>query len=278
MPSNSRATEVVASADKTGERPGLDSHDPAPRSGVTLLAFRPQEALAGTWTRENPGPSAVPNRLCRPHCEPPGDVKATKRKRQRRRDAGARSVGNTRCGGLARLPRLGDRVPPLPGRTRLRSPVWQSPVRRTTVGRVWLTVLVTIVVGLVTPVPAAASSTVQARRGRRRCRGGGRRNPGRAWPSSTVGPEPVWPAGGGDEQYISESIVKLFTVAYYLTQAAGEPDPALAEKLRTMIIHSDDQIESSLWNVDIVPTIAARYGLANTATARRPARRIGGGS
>ena len=35
--------------------------------------------------------------------------------------------------------------------------------------------------------------------------------------------------------------------------------------LRTMIIHSDDEIESSLWNVDIVPAMAARYGLAHTS-------------
>ena len=32
-----------------------------------------------------------------------------------------------------------------------------------------------------------------------------------------------------------------------------------------MIIHSDDEIESSLWNVDIVPAMAARYGLGNTS-------------
>ena len=33
---------------------------------------------------------------------------------------------------------------------------------------------------------------------------------------------------GGDEQYISESIVKLFTVAYYLVKAGGKPEQALA--------------------------------------------------
>ncbi len=72
-------------------------------------------------------------------------------------------------------------------------------------------------------------------------------------------------ASGGDERYISESIVKLFTVAYYEVQAGGHPDPGMAQTLRTMIINSDDGIESSLWNTDIVPTMANRYGLRNTS-------------
>ena len=71
-------------------------------------------------------------------------------------------------------------------------------------------------------------------------------------------------SSGGDEVYISESIVKLFTVAYYQVQAGGQLDESMAQTLRTMIIHSDDRIESSLWNMDIVPTIAQRYGLSNT--------------
>ena len=70
---------------------------------------------------------------------------------------------------------------------------------------------------------------------------------------------------GGDEQYISESIVKLFTVAYYAVEAGGQPAESMASRLRTMIIHSDDEIESALWNVDIVPSMAARYGLAHTS-------------
>ena len=74
---------------------------------------------------------------------------------------------------------------------------------------------------------------------------------------------------GGGTQYISESIVKLFTVAYYEVQTAGQPDDSMAETLRTMIVNSDDDIESSLWNVDIVPSMAARYGLANTSNGPR---------
>jgi hypothetical protein len=72
-------------------------------------------------------------------------------------------------------------------------------------------------------------------------------------------------SSGGDEQYISESIVKLFTVAYYEVQAGGRPDESMAQTLRTMIVHSDDGIESSLWNIDIVPSMAARYGLNHTS-------------
>ena len=72
-------------------------------------------------------------------------------------------------------------------------------------------------------------------------------------------------SSGGDEQYISESIVKLFTVAYYSVQAGGQPAQSMSTRLRTMIINSDDQIESALWNVDIVPSMAARYGLEHTS-------------
>ena len=69
---------------------------------------------------------------------------------------------------------------------------------------------------------------------------------------------------GGSEQYISESIVKLFTVAYYEHRAGGRVDDQLAATLRTMIVNSDDAIESSLWNTDIVPSAAEQYGLTDT--------------
>ena len=74
---------------------------------------------------------------------------------------------------------------------------------------------------------------------------------------------------GGGRQYISESIVKLFTVAYYLVRADGQPDPELAQRLRTMIVESDDAIESSLWSTAIVPAMAARYGLGDTTNGPR---------
>lgn len=74
---------------------------------------------------------------------------------------------------------------------------------------------------------------------------------------------------GGEQRYIGESIVKLFTAAYYLIKANGDPDPALSEQLREMIINSDDDIESALWNTDIVPAMAQRYGLGNTSNGPR---------
>ena len=70
---------------------------------------------------------------------------------------------------------------------------------------------------------------------------------------------------GGGRQYISESIVKLFTAAYYLVQADGHPDGTMRQTLTSMIENSDDDIESDLWNTDIVPSMAARYGLSDTA-------------
>lgn len=70
---------------------------------------------------------------------------------------------------------------------------------------------------------------------------------------------------GGATQYISESIVKLFTVAYYEHRAGGRLDGETAGTLRSMIINSDDRIESSLWNTDIVPWAAETYGLPNTS-------------
>ncbi|MEP6561250.1 MAG: hypothetical protein ABJD68_09285 [Nakamurella sp.] len=76
-------------------------------------------------------------------------------------------------------------------------------------------------------------------------------------------------SSGADLQYISESIVKLFTVAYYEVQANGAADAALSDELRTMIEQSDDDIESQLWNIDIVPAMAQRYGLAHTGNGPR---------
>ena len=74
---------------------------------------------------------------------------------------------------------------------------------------------------------------------------------------------------GGSTQFLSESIVKLFTVAYYEVRAGGQPDDSMVQTLRTMIVNSDDDIESSLWNIDIVPSMATRYGLAGTSNGPR---------
>ena len=69
---------------------------------------------------------------------------------------------------------------------------------------------------------------------------------------------------GGDEIYNTESILKLFTAAFYLLESDGAPAPGLAADLRAMIEVSDNGVQSALWMEEIVPTIADRYGLTNT--------------
>ena len=70
---------------------------------------------------------------------------------------------------------------------------------------------------------------------------------------------------GGDVQVISESIVKLFTVAYYLVQYGGHLPDAMAADLHEMIVHSDDTSETRYWTTAAVPAMAARYHLGSTA-------------
>ncbi len=71
-------------------------------------------------------------------------------------------------------------------------------------------------------------------------------------------------SAGGDVQVISESVVKLFTVAYYLVQYNGSLPARMADDLREMIVHSNDGIESTYWTTAAVPVIARRYGLTHT--------------
>lgn len=73
----------------------------------------------------------------------------------------------------------------------------------------------------------------------------------------------------GGQVFNSESIVKLFTAAYYLEQAAGAPDAELLNTLQAMIENSDDGIQRSLFKTTIVPTIVDRYGLTSTRSANR---------
>ena len=68
----------------------------------------------------------------------------------------------------------------------------------------------------------------------------------------------------GDNQFNSESITKLFTVAYYLRQVNGLPDSGLAEDLRSLIQESNNTVQTDLWRSDIVATVADRYLLSNT--------------
>lgn len=74
---------------------------------------------------------------------------------------------------------------------------------------------------------------------------------------------------GGDVQVISESIVKLFTVAYYLVQYDGRLPADMAANLHEMIVHSDDSIESHYWTTAAVPAMAARYHLGSTANGAK---------
>ncbi len=74
---------------------------------------------------------------------------------------------------------------------------------------------------------------------------------------------------GGDTQVISESIVKLFTVSYYLVKYAGNLPSTMATDLHEMIVHSNDNIESEYWTTAAVPAMAARYGLQHTANGRK---------
>ncbi len=78
---------------------------------------------------------------------------------------------------------------------------------------------------------------------------------------------------GGDTVYNSESILKLFTAAWYLIRADGNPDPDTAAALATMIEVSDNGIQSDLWRREIVPTIAERYGLTATTNAANASAR-----
>lgn len=81
---------------------------------------------------------------------------------------------------------------------------------------------------------------------------------------------------GGDEAYNTESILKLFTAAYYLVQADGQPDDDLAEALRSLIQVSDNGVQISLWDYDIIPSIVERYGLSSTRNGRNASSRTWG--
>ncbi len=72
-------------------------------------------------------------------------------------------------------------------------------------------------------------------------------------------------SSGGDTQVISESIVKLFTVSYYLVKYDGKLPATMAADLHEMIVHSNDHIESEYWTTAAVPAMATRYGLRHTA-------------
>lgn len=76
-------------------------------------------------------------------------------------------------------------------------------------------------------------------------------------------------SSGGDTQVISESIVKLFTVSYYLVKYDGKLPATMAADLQEMIVHSNDRIESEYWTTAAVPAMATRYGLRHTANGAK---------
>jgi hypothetical protein len=76
-------------------------------------------------------------------------------------------------------------------------------------------------------------------------------------------------SSGGDTQVISESIVKLFTVSYYLVEYDGKLPATMSADLHEMIVHSDDRIESEYWTMAAVPAMAKRYGLKHTANGAK---------
>ena len=75
----------------------------------------------------------------------------------------------------------------------------------------------------------------------------------------------------GDRVFNAESILKLFTAAFYLLGGRRVlPMPSWPTQLRAMIVVSDNGIQSALWDFDIIPTIAERYGLPNTSNGPNP--------
>ncbi|MBM9468179.1 hypothetical protein [Nakamurella leprariae] len=62
----------------------------------------------------------------------------------------------------------------------------------------------------------------------------------------------------------AESMVKLYTAAYYLAQAGGRPDADLLAQLEALITMSDSQVQIDLWQPDIIETVVDRYGLSDS--------------
>lgn len=75
--------------------------------------------------------------------------------------------------------------------------------------------------------------------------------------------------GNANTQVASESIMKLFLASYYLVLYGGyqsTPD-SVKDRLSFMLRYSDDDTASALFSSSAIPTIAGRYGLANTTNA-----------
>jgi hypothetical protein len=70
-------------------------------------------------------------------------------------------------------------------------------------------------------------------------------------------------------QVASESIMKLFLASYYLLLYGGyvSTPQSVKDRLRYMLVYSDDATASSLFTASAIPTVAARYGLDATINA-----------
>jgi hypothetical protein len=71
--------------------------------------------------------------------------------------------------------------------------------------------------------------------------------------------------GNASTQVASESVVKLLIAAFYRVRYGTSMSATMNARLTQMIRCSDDGIASSYWTNDIVPAMAARYGLTHTA-------------
>ncbi|WP_111765673.1 hypothetical protein [Nakamurella deserti] len=75
--------------------------------------------------------------------------------------------------------------------------------------------------------------------------------------------------GNAGSQVASESIVKLMIAAYHLVANGGwaSTPAALQDRLSYMLRVSDDSTATNLFRGDIVPSVAARYGMGSTTNA-----------
>ncbi len=139
--------------------------------------------------------------------------------------------------------------------------------RRTTIGLALSAVVAVVNVAPIASVAAAPSAPQQAVDSGVAAARGDRVNQYVALVDRSTGD--LVATSGGNTQVISESIVKLFTVGYYLVKYDGHLPSGLADDLHEMIVHSDDNLESRYWTTAAVPAMAARYGLSHTSNGPR---------
>ncbi len=79
-----------------------------------------------------------------------------------------------------------------------------------------------------------------------------------------------------DSQFYTASVVKLLIAIDAAESQGGQPDPALADRIRQMLSASDDSVADSLWDADggdeIVDRMTALIGLPGTRAPDDPAQ------